>query len=227
VHSHLEQAISRTLRDYQEKVILDEPQITDRLLSRVQDALESVNAPNMRFKAITFSPHTEEPLYGADFAGFLVLEFPNAMRRKFFLAQAKRGLTNDGNVTLGNLDNRDAERLISQIRDMLKITPESYVAIYTNEAFRFAPALSIVNTHEAEPTLSLWKTLNARVPLIDAVSFYEQHLECFIGDVHVQERVGFLVDTAEDLKRAIKEFNARAGQLIYAVADRPVVTRSA
>jgi hypothetical protein len=211
----LEKAVEHTLGDYSEGAIAQEPAITERLLTRIEDSINQVSIPGTLFKAITFTDrgaNSEESRFGADFAGFFVIDLPNRSERKFFLAQAKIGLFQGGRATLGNLEKREAGRLIKQLADMVHITKESYLVIYTPMMIDFVPALSILQTYSGVD--GYWNRISDFVPRFCVPSFYSWNLNCFLGDRDTLRVVPFPVTDSNNLKRALEILRIPTGQLI-------------
>jgi hypothetical protein len=214
LRENLEDAVKHTLEDYNDGAVSQEPAITDRLLARIEESINQVTVPGMTFRAITFTdrgPNSEEKHFGADFAGFFVIDLPNRLERKFFLAQAKIGTVRDGRVNLGDLGKRDIERLIEQLSNMLKITKESYLAIYTTAMIEFVPALSILQTYNKVD--GFWGRISVSVPRFCVPSFYSWNFGCYLGDRDSLRVMDFPVTDSNNLKRAMEVLRIRTGQL--------------
>lgn len=224
LHEAFQRAVARTLDDLHEKGIEQEPQITDRLMARIEDAVLGLKLPDTQFRSITFTDrgrNSEESRWGADFAGFLSFTYTNTKIVKVFLAQAKKG-SDIGIISLDNLSSQERAGLLEQIEKMLISTPECYITVYTGSSIKFVPALSIKNVLAQGNYPDFWYEIGRYVPVIDAVSFYDQHFECLIGDLTIGQRVNFSVDSVETLKRALDVVRARAGQSIVATVERPL-----
>ena len=61
----------------------------------------------------------------------------------------------------------------NQCHDMLAISPESFVFLYSVEQIKVVPAISVISSGRKNPH-ELYSRRVAR--------FYEEHFECFIGD---------------------------------------------
>lgn len=219
LREHLDEAVALTLADLLEGDIKQEPSITERLSTRIADSINKLVTPGVKFHAVSFTdrgPNSEESRFGADFAGFFVIDLPNRSERKFFLAQAKIGAYQNGKVTLGNLTNREIDRLLSQLSDMVRISNQSYLAIYTPSAIEFVPALSILQAHSQSN--DFWNTLPNYAPSLCVPTFYTMNFNCYIGDMKALGRVPFLVDDVDSLKRAMDILRIRTGQLFRVIS---------
>lgn len=90
--------------------------------------------------------------------------------KKGFLAQAK--LIEPGQWISKN----DFERMQQQCKDMLGISPVSFVFLYSVDEIRVVPALSVISSDRRNP-----HELYSR----SVATFYEEHFECFIGDPRI------------------------------------------
>lgn len=110
----------------------------------------------------------EEKRHGADLMGVLDIDIPDYHVKKGFLAQAKRAEPGR------KLRKKDWKRLHCQCEKMLLRTPDAFVWVYSKSAgIRVFPAVSVL-------------ALNSR-DIFDLYSrgvssFFEYHIECFIGD---------------------------------------------
>ncbi|MXY42440.1 MAG: hypothetical protein F4160_13185 [Rhodospirillaceae bacterium] len=110
----------------------------------------------------------EEKRHGADLMGVLDIDIPDYQIKKGFLAQAKRA--EPGRI----ISNREWGRLHDQCEIMLSRTPDSFVWIYSKEkGIRIFSAISVVNL-DSRYIFDLYDR--------SVSSFFEYHLECFIGD---------------------------------------------
>jgi len=110
----------------------------------------------------------EEKEFGADILGVLTIDLPNYKVAKGFLAQAKRAEPNR------DFSSTEWRRLQGQCRGMLNITPDAFVMAYSK--------LRGVRLFSAEAVASyngrnLFELYDASVR-----TFFEKHLESFIGD---------------------------------------------
>lgn len=110
----------------------------------------------------------EEKRHGADLMGVLDIDIPDYRVKKGFLVQAKRAEPGR------KFDNRDWDRLHSQCEKMLHRTPDAFVWVYSKSAgIRIFPAASVLALNSRD----IFELYSRRVS-----SFFEYHIECFIGD---------------------------------------------
>ncbi len=121
--------------------------------------------------------------------GVLNIDLPDFKVSKGFLAQAKL-LRHE---TVDNL-----EELKRQCDRMLKFSPDSFVFLYRYDGVRVVPAISVVGS-TVDPN-----QLYSR----SAQRFFEEHLECFIGDQAIQ------APTPETLEELCRRFEARSALLL-------------
>jgi hypothetical protein len=143
-----------------------EPAITDRMLARIETALNGVDIGGIQWTAKTLTDRgkgSQESQYGADFLGTLNIDLPDFKVQKGFLAQSK---------ILERLDSAGVSDLQRQCEKMLKHSPASYVFLYSKETIDIVPAISVLGSTR-HPN-QLYKRSLQR--------FFEEHLECFIGD---------------------------------------------
>jgi hypothetical protein len=187
-------AINASVVALQEGRVAQEPAMTDRMLGAIEGSLDGFSVNGIRWHAKTLTDRgakSEESKFGADFIGVLNIALPDFVVNKGFLAQAK--LVRDGDV--GSL-----RTLREQCEKMLVLTPHAYVFLYSETGVTVVPALSAVST-KASP-VELYKR--------SAQRFFEEHLECFIGDRSIH------APTADMLNRLREQADARRALLIQA-----------
>ena len=117
-------AVNGAFGDYQKGNVMEEPQVTDRILGAIRERIR-----NQQFNGVVWNVRTlrtgrgvaaEEKHHGADLMGVLDIEIPGYSAKKGFLAQAKKAEPDRP------FSSRDWERLRSQCELMLKRTPESF-----------------------------------------------------------------------------------------------------
>jgi hypothetical protein len=118
---------------------------------------------------------SQESQYGADFMGVLNIALPEFTVSKGFLAQAKL-IRND---VVG-----DDIKLRQQCEKMLNLSPDSFVFLYWPTAVRVVPAVSVLGCR-VDPV-----HLYSR----SAQRFFEEHLQCFIGDRNIQSPTPMTLD---------------------------------
>lgn len=162
-------AVERTVRSLADGDVNQEPHLTDRLLARIEDAVNEAET-RLRWRARTLTDHgprTEESEIGADFYGLFEATTPDATLSKGFLAQAKRLEVN------GKTSSREASRLRHQCRRMLERTPDSFVFLYAVGGVRVVSALAVFNSPIQQLDELGTKTVQ---------EFFKDHFRCFIGD---------------------------------------------
>ena len=197
----------RTIDEMKDGGIETEPSATDRFLARVVDVCQEFDDNyGVAFKARTLGDRGKdapESEFGADFCG--VLDSQNRFYRqtKGFLAQAKiesKGIIvrNEPYVTTVKFtENNEFRRLVGQIDQILSITPDSFVIIYSLKGFLVVPALSVRG-------LRAGGELYAK----SAPRFFKEVIMCFVGD----GRLKAYDDTS--LRRLSIETNARNALLL-------------
>lgn len=170
VASQISGAIDHAVEALQQGRVEQEPAMTDRMLGAIEHSLEGFRTRGIRWSAKTLTDRgrgSQESHYGADFMGVLNVSLPDYKVSKGFLAQAK--LLKHGSVN--GLD--DLKR---QCERMLKLSPDSFVFLYGYNGVRVVPAISVIATN-SDPTILYSRS---------AKRFFEEHLQCFIGDGAIQ-----------------------------------------
>ena len=197
-------AADGALDSYREGRVEEEPQLTDRILGAIEDRiksqslvayedlfLENADIPppdhilsgtkrgiakqprgDLVWKARTLRTGrgvaAEEKRHGADLMGVLDLALPDYRATKGFLAQAKRAEPSQ------RFAKRDWDRLRSQCKTMLLRTPASFVWVYSkSRGVRIFSANSVLGL-QSRRIFDLYSR--------GVSSFFEDHIECFIGD---------------------------------------------
>ena len=157
---------------YREGRVVEEPQITDRILGAVEERVRNLRSGNVVWTARTLRTGrgiaAEEKRHGADLLGVLDVDLDGYKSKKGFLAQAKRA------EPYSMFGKRDWERLRSQCETMLERTPDSFVFVYSiQKGIRIFPANAIVELGSRQ-VFDLYDR--------GVSSFFESHIQCFIGD---------------------------------------------
>lgn len=202
-------AADGALNAYRDGRVTEEPQITDRIIGAIEDRigrkrpddeasqndkskifpLASIRAsdqfveggqdyaPSRGIQRINWTARSlrtgsgiaaEEKRHGADLMGVVDIDIPDYRVIKGFLAQAKRAEPGQ------RFQQKDWDRLHCQCETMLCRTPDSFVWVYSKrEGIRIFPAIS-VSTLKSKDIFDLYSR--------SVSSFFEYHLECFIGD---------------------------------------------
>lgn len=188
------EAIDHSVEALVEGRVEHEPAMTDRMLAAIELSLKNFSTKGIRWRAKTLTDRgrgSQESRYGADFMGVLDIALPEFSVTKGFLAQAK--LVRDGDT--GSLN-----ELKRQCEKMLELSPASFVFLYGDEGVRVVPALSVLGA-QLGPT-----ELYSR----SAQRFFEEHLQCFVGDRKIQAA------TPAALEELAFVFHARRALLIEA-----------
>lgn len=168
--AHLASAAEETVASLRDLRIEQEHHFTDRMLGRIEEAMNNYALKGVKWTAKTLTDkgaNAQETKYGADFAGVLDIALPDYSVKKGFLAQSKRA---EPGVPLTK---SECNRMKGQCDDMLKLSPDSYVFLYSVTGIFVVPAISVLNSNLCDP-FELYSRSVAR--------FFEEHFECFIGD---------------------------------------------
>ena len=157
---------------YRDGSVVEEPQVTDRILGAVQERIR-----NRRFGGVIWRARTlrtgpgvaaEEKRHGADLMGVLDIDLDGYKTNKGFLAQAKRAEPDS------MFRSRDWDRLRSQCETMLDRTPDSFIFVYSMlKGIRIFPANAVVELESR----NIFDLYDRSVSM-----FFESHIQCFIGD---------------------------------------------
>lgn len=163
-------AINGVVAALDEGLVEQEPAMTDRMLGAIQESMRGFKAKGIHWRAKTLTDRgrgAQEREFGADFMGVLRIALPDLKVSKGFLAQAK--LVRHGS-------SGDLRRLKDQCQTMLALSPDSFVFLFGIEGVRVVPAISVVGS-TLDPV-----ALYSR----SAQRFFEEHLQCFIGDRDIE-----------------------------------------
>ena len=167
-------AANRTVRSYAIDEVEEETDFTGEMLGRMKEAMHGFRTRGVRWTAKILTSHrsnAQESTFGADFIGVVTFDLPDYKVTKGFLAQAKR--IEHG----GSMRSRDWERLVGQCKRMLDISPEAFVFLYSPEGISVIPAVAIVSAQRCRKLAEFYSR--------SAVRFYEDHFECFVGDLRI------------------------------------------
>lgn len=197
--AHIAEAANGTVEALVSARVEQEPAFTDRMLGRIEQAMEGYETKGVRWSAKTLTdraPKSQEKEYGADFVGVLQINLPDYSVNKGFLAQAK--LIEPGE----KVSTSEFVRMKGQCEAMLKVSPDSFIFIYSLGGILVIPALSIVSVAPCNPHELYSRSLSR---------FYEEHFESFIGDRDINAPS---IDVLEKARVA-----ARARSLLYLGAE--------
>ena len=152
------------------EIIEQEPDFTNQMIGSIRQAMDGYRNRGIRWEAKTLTAlgrSSQESEYGADFMGVLNIDLSDYRVSKGFLAQAK--LIREGR----DLNNSEYDRMQNQCERMLRISPASFVFLYSKDGIYVVPAISIVSTNRIDPYDLYGRSIRR---------FYEEHFSSFIGD---------------------------------------------
>jgi hypothetical protein len=190
-------AINHATEAFRQGRIEHEPAMTDRMLGAIEESLSNFHYKGISWRAKTLTDRgagSQEAKYGADFMGVLDIALPNFSVTKGFLAQAK--LIRNGN-------SGDLTELKRQCEKMLNLSPDSFVFLYGDNGVRVVPAVSVVGSN-LDPLFLYHRS---------AQRFFEEHLQCFIGDRHIS------APTSITLVELHERFHARSAIVVQAKTE--------
>ena len=176
VAREISEAADGAFKAYVEGRVAEEPQITDRILGAIEERINNLAIESARgfvsWKARTLRTGrgyaAEEKRHGADFMGVLDVDLPDYKIKKGFLVQAKRSEPDKP------FQKEEWHRLIRQCETMLERTPDSFVFVYSrSRGIRIFSAVSVLGS-TSKNIFNLYHHGIQR--------FFENHIECFIGD---------------------------------------------
>jgi hypothetical protein len=186
VASEIADAAEETMEGYRRHRFIDEPHITDRLMGEIETKINGLTTAHigmplpfgggirmpLRWEAMTLragpASAAHERRFGADILGVLTVRARDYRNAKGFLAQAKRAEPGT------SFDGREWGRLRQQCEKMLALTPDSFIIAYSRRrGVRFFSAQAVAS-FEGRDLFALYD--------IGVRSFFERHLQSFIGD---------------------------------------------
>jgi hypothetical protein len=188
--AHIAEAANGAVGALVEARVEQEPAFTDRMLGRIETAMDGYVTKGVRWTAKTLTdraPNSQEREFGADFAGVLHIDLEDFKVSKGFLAQAKMV---EPRVSLPA---RDIARMVAQCEVMLRHSPDSFLFLYSIEGISVVPAVSIVGGQFSNPHNLYSRSLSR---------FYEEHFECFIGDREISSPTPEMLDGLRERLRA-------------------------
>ena len=177
--------------------------MTDRILGAVQERIR-----NRRFGGVIWRTRTlrtgsgvaaEEKRHGADLMGVLDIDLDGYKTKKGFLAQAKRS------EPYSMFGSRDWDRLRSQCETILDRTTDSFVFVYSMlKGIRIFPANAVVELGSR----NIFNLYDRSVS-----SFFESHIQCFIGDRRLNSTKIDTLDALVELSvERVLELSARTSE---------------
>lgn len=115
----MSRAAEGAIESLRDGAVEQEPAFTDRMLGRMEQAVEDFRSQGIRWRAKTLTDRgrgSQESQFGADFAGVVEISLPEYQVRKGFLSQAK--LLEHGELLTGT----EMARLRAQCEQMLSRT---------------------------------------------------------------------------------------------------------
>ena len=187
--------VSSALND---EIIEQEPDFTNQMIGSIRQAMNGYRKRGIHWEAKTLTDrgrNSQESVYGADFMGVLNIDLSDYRVSKGFLAQAK--LIREGR----DLNNSEYDRMQNQCERMLRISPASFVFLYSKDGIYVVSAISIVSTNRIDPYNLYGRSIRR---------FYEEHFSSFIGDRRLN------MPHVDALKDIAREFEARSALALSA-----------
>lgn len=187
--AHIAEAAGGTVEALVDGRVEQEPAFTDRMLGRIEAAMEGYVRKGVRWSAKTLTDRgrsSQEREFGADFAGVLNIDLEDYRVNKGFLAQAK---TVEPRMWVPPAE---IERMVAQCEQMLSHTPDSFLFLYSIQGIFVVPAVSVVGGRFSNPHDLYARSLSR---------FYEEHFECFIGDRNISSPSPQMLDALRERLR--------------------------
>lgn len=160
-------------------------EITDHLIDQIAAEVGQLSNEKVKFDCLVYKKKTEK-VVGADLAGSISYPSQRGSNPKVYLAQAKIGSIKGSKYSSALNIRAGDKNLLKQCKDMLAITPASFVFVYSEAGVHVVPASAVVTKGEGivNTEIDYYKGLDA---------FYEEVYKCFIGDMSIG---GFYRDEA-------------------------------
>lgn len=204
VAQRMSAAANRTVQALSKGRVEHEPAMTDRMLGAIEESIHLADIGGVVWQAKTLTDRggkSQESVHGADFMGVLDIQLPEFKVQKGFLAQAK---------LLRRRGKDDWTTLRAQCEKMLQRSTESYVFLYSDKGIRVVPALSVIAAQGPTRVSDLYGRT--------AKKFFEEHLQCFIGDRAISSASPLTLERLEALRVVFE-----ASRLIVIQASVPSV----
>lgn len=213
----IEEAEAGLIEEIRSGEVVDEPSITNRFLERVKTLLEVRGAgyEGIRFYAHTLGDrgnNSPEHRFGADFCVVLNVSLNGFDIRKGFLGQAKhesswisvqgtsasnQELDRRASIQVRLRETSKLAQLQTQAWNMLRLTPASFVIVYSPRGFAVVPASSVKAIRRS-----------SEIQGLSVGRFFRQFFACFVGDNAIQAA------NEDSLKRLAEENRVRTALLI-------------
>lgn len=219
----IQKCADSVIERFRNNLISEEEHITSQLASKITDVFfedikqslvrKRIGKVNFEVKIYKAKgPKSEEKDIGADIGGVVEIDFPDYQVKKAYLAQAKLCKIRQGKYSSGEFVCQDP-KLQEQCEKMLKITPDSFVFLYSTKGVLVAPAISVMAVADSGkatssiPIKSYGKSIG---------TFYEEFVKSFIGD----SRIAKIIKSTEDLKRFAEEYKTESVLFIKALSNQ-------
>lgn len=205
MRSAADEVAKRVLNDYGDLIGREEEitaqirgEINRHLLDAVSRRLNGQKIKGCKISVATLKKKQEHSA-GADLAGVIEIHVAGRAISKAFLAQAKIGTESTGQR--GQITARaNSKDVVKQAEDMLKISSDSFIMIYSASGIACVPALQV-----ALAGSNIIDT--ASHPFHSFGAFFEEFFKCFIGDHQIApEALG--AKTLEDYAERLRAHSA-------------------
>ena len=214
----IREAEERARGQMNEGQVEQEDDITARFFEAIQQIFERHGESHRyRFSARTLrsrGPNAPEKRFGADVCGALDIDIPGCRIRKGFLVQAKRANSQHIRVTrepypspLFSVDD-EFRRLQKQCKRMLRVSPDSFVFVYSSSGFSVVPATSIAGIGRTNSPVEFYRKTVA--------GFFREFLKSFIGDHNITAH------DDETMERAAQRWDCKQALLVSLKGPTPV-----
>lgn len=168
-----------------------ETKLSEDLNDHITTALQEYEG-KITFEVYPFKK-TEEKDVGADLCGIVDINHNGERIVKYFLAQSK--VCSVKKTKTGNYYKGGDSNLSNQVEDMLKITSDSFVFIYSEEGIFVTPAFGVRGTNGKIDTRNqYYRSLG---------SFYGEFFKCFVGD-HKVDGLDLSTLSLEEIIKLVK-----------------------
>ena len=175
VSREISEAANGRIKAHRDLAKVPETHLTGEILGAIGERISNMKIKDVVWNASPLPPK-EEKRHGADFMSVLDVKLPDYEVKKGFLVQAKKA--EPGTRFL----QREWCRLTRQCEKMLQRTPASFVFAYSQKGIRVFSAGSVLGlespkSEESSKSRDIFELYHHGVQ-----TFFENHIECFIGD---------------------------------------------
>lgn len=186
VNSLVEEVVNEMVGGWLEEWSRDEVSITSKLFSQLEKELNGISVKELTLK-VKYSGVKKKNFKRQDKKArvgvALRVNLPRFTVSKALLAQAHKEEVIQP-AYLGELQ--------KHCREMLKITPQSFVFLYSKEGVFIVPAVTVVGLESERKVPFLHQVYCKRLSL-----FIEEFLKCFVGDTFLAGRLGEKTDETQ------------------------------